>query len=91
MSTSAKKEAYKIDHHTAFFSFFDIFLGFFVFFFFEVTITVTTQAEFCRPHRKTSRCRTQRNYYYEVFRDIGKDMHGQSAGPSDAQRREEGG
>lgn len=34
------------------------------------------QAEFCLAHRKTSRCRTQRNHYYEVFRDTGKDMHG---------------
>lgn len=31
----------------------------------------------------------QRNHYYEVFRDVGKDMHGQSAGPSSTQRRGE--
>lgn len=28
-------------------------------------------------------------YHYEVFREIGKDMHGQSAGPSDALWKEE--
>jgi len=31
---------------------------------------------------------SKRNYYYEVFRDIGKDMHGQSAEPSYTQQRE---
>lgn len=30
-------------------------------------------------------------YHYEVFREIGKDMHGQSAGPSYALRREKEG
>ena len=49
---------------------------FFVFCF-EVTITVTTQAEFCLAHGKNSRCRTQSNHHYEVFGDIGRDMHGQ--------------
>lgn len=89
MSTSAKKENFqnRSSHSFSFFLF--LFFLFFFLMFLEVTITVTTQAEFCLAHRKTSGCRTQRNRYYEVFRDVGKDMHGQSAGPSGTQQRGE--
>lgn len=47
--------------------------------------------EFCVTPKQTLNAELKRNYYYEVFRDIGKDMHGQSAGLYYTQQRDKEG